>query len=189
MQVGAYSSYSLAPQQAFPAATERVARRPSAAGDGDRTTAVAGQGELTPDEARTVARLRETDRAVRQHEQAHLAAGAGLVTGGPNYSYTTGPDGKRYAVGGEVSIDVSPARTPEATIAKARQIRAAALAPADPSGKDRQVAVAAGSLEAEARAELARQGSGGGERNVAAGYADIGGKGAVAKGVLVDAFA
>lgn len=187
MQIGAYSPYSLVTQQAVPVATGRVARRPEAA-SGDSVAAVAGKGsELTPDQARTVARLRETDRAVRQHEQAHLAAGAGLVTGGPSYSYTTGPDGKRYAVGGEVSIDVSPARTPEATIAKARQIRAAALAPADPSGKDRQVAVAAGRLEAEARAELVAQG--GGSPSVAAGYAEIGGGDVVAKGALVDAFA
>ncbi|HEX5801768.1 MAG TPA: putative metalloprotease CJM1_0395 family protein [Azospira sp.] len=185
MQIGAYSPYSLAPQQALSAAVERVARRPEA-GRGDSATAVTvKRGELTPDEARTVARLRETDRAVRQHEQAHLAAGAGLVTGGPSYSYTTGPDGKRYAVGGEVSIDVSPARSPEATIAKARQIRAAALAPADPSGKDRQVAVAAGRLEAEARAELAAQD--GGSRPAVAGYAGIGD--VVAKGALVDAIA
>ncbi|MBI2306451.1 MAG: hypothetical protein HYU78_04035 [Rhodocyclales bacterium] len=143
--------------------------------------------ELTPGEARTVARLRETDRAVRQHELAHVAAGAGLVTSGPNYSYTTGPDGKRYAVGGEVSIDVSPARTPEATIAKARQIRSAALAPADPSGQDRQVAVAAGRLEAEARAELQTQGSS--ARSAIAGYAEVGRGEEAAKGRLVDAFA
>jgi len=152
----------------------------AAAGRGGRTAggssdAAVDSSGLSPEEVRTVARLRETDRAVRQHEQAHLAAGAGLVTGGPTYSYTTGPDGKRYAVGGEVSIDVSPGRTPEATIAKAQQVRAAALAPADPSGKDRQVAVAAARLEAEARAELLARANEGGEesREAVTSYADV----------------
>ena len=44
------------------------------------------------------------DREERQHEQAHLSAAGGHARGGPSYQYETGPDGKRYAVGGEVSI-------------------------------------------------------------------------------------
>ena len=68
-----------------------------------------------------------------------------------------GPDGKNYAVGGEVSIDVSRVNgDPQATLAKARTIRAAALAPAQPSSQDFAVAAKAGQLEAEARAELAK---------------------------------
>jgi len=149
VQVGAYSSQAV---YSLPA-TGVGARPRTADGQGGAVDSSAATGELSADDERTVARLRETDRAVRQHEQAHIAAGAGLVTGGPSFTYTTGPDGKRYAVGGEVSIDTSPARSPEATIAKARQIRAAALAPADPSGQDRRVAVAAARMEAEARAE------------------------------------
>jgi hypothetical protein len=67
-------------------------------------------------------------------------------------------------VGGEVSIDTSPvAGNPEATIAKAHQIEAAALAPADPSGQDHSVATQAQAMAAAAEAELAAARSGGGK--------------------------
>ena len=53
---------------------------------------------------------------VKSHERAHLSAGAGLVVGGANYQYQRGPDGKMYAVGGEVKIDTSRENDPEGTI-------------------------------------------------------------------------
>lgn len=102
-------------------------------------------------------RLKQIDQKVRAHERAHLSAAAGLAIGGASFQYVRGPDGRQYAVGGEVRIDVSAASTPEQTVAKAQRIRAAALAPADPSSQDRAVAAAAGQLESQARAELARQ--------------------------------
>jgi hypothetical protein len=83
------------------------------------------------------------------------AAGAGL-TSGANYQYTRGPDGKEYAVAGDVKIDVSPARTPQQTIDKARQIEAASLAPADPSAQDRAVAAQAAQMALQAQTELSR---------------------------------
>jgi len=111
--------------------------------------------QLSPEEQQVVNRLKAIDRKVRAHEQAHMAAGAG-VTGGANYQLTRGPDGRQYAVGGEVTINLSAASTPEATIERARQVQAAALAPADPSSQDRAVAAAAAMLESQARAELSR---------------------------------
>jgi hypothetical protein len=48
--------------------------------------------------------LARRDREVRAHEQAHAAVG-GSYAGAPSYTYSRGPDGQRYAVGGEVSID------------------------------------------------------------------------------------
>lgn len=110
---------------------------------------------LTSAEVQIVQQLKETDRKVRAHEQAHLSVGADLVRGGPTYSYQTGPDSKRYAVGGEVSIDTSPGATPEETIPKAQHIRATALAPADPSPQDHSVAAQASRMEGEARVALA----------------------------------
>jgi hypothetical protein len=111
-----------------------------------------------------IAALAKADREVRAHEQAHLAAAGAHVTSGPAYQYRTGPDGKRYAVAGEVGIDVAPvAGNPEATIRKAQVIQAAANAPADPSGQDRAVAAQAARMEAKARLELA------GSREEAAG--------------------
>jgi hypothetical protein len=114
-------------------------------------------GGLTPEENRVVAELTQTDRQVRAHEQAHLAAAAGLARG-VSLTFVTGPDGKQYAVGGEVSIDTSPiAGNPQATIQKAQQIRAAASAPANPSGQDRAVASQASRMEQAARQELAAE--------------------------------
>lgn len=111
-----------------------------------------------PSVQREIAKLAARDREVRAHEQAHVAAGGSLITSGPTYSYQTGPDRRRYAVGGEVGIDSSPVRgDPEATIDKARRVRAAALAPAEPSTQDRQVAARATQMEQSARLELARQ--------------------------------
>lgn len=111
-------------------------------------------GELTPEQQRQVEVLKNTDRKVRAHEQAHLAVGADLVRGGASFTYETGPDNKRYAVGGEVSIDTSPGRTPEDTIPKAQHIRATALAPVDPSPQDRSVAAQASRMESDARLEV-----------------------------------
>ncbi len=113
------------------------------------------KAELSPAQQQLVARLRETDRAVRAHEAAHLAVGGDLVRGGASFSYAIGPDRKRYVVSGEVSIDVSAARTPQETIPKAQHIRATALAPVDPSPQDHAVAAGAARLENRARSEVA----------------------------------
>lgn len=105
---------------------------------------------------RVVMQLKSRDMEVRAHEQAHVAAGGQYVTSGASYAYQTGPDGKRYAVGGEVGIDTSPiSGDPQATLAKAQQVRAAALAPAEPSSQDMRVAAQATQMAAQARAELA----------------------------------
>lgn len=128
-----------------------------------RPVQAAGQAQLTPEQQAEVQRLKATDQKVRQHEAAHQAAGAGL-TSGANYQYVRGPDGKQYAVGGEVKIDVSPGQTPAQTLEKARRIQAAALAPADPSPQDRAVAAQAAQMAAEARMEsLKADQEGGGE--------------------------
>ncbi|QDU63546.1 SprA-related family protein [Planctomycetes bacterium Pan216] len=110
--------------------------------------------ELTAEEVDEVEQLEQRDREVRQHEQAHVAAGGQYVVGGPSYSYQQGPDGQRYAVGGEVQIDTAPEREPDATIRKMQQVRRAALAPAEPSAQDRSVAAAASRQEQQARADL-----------------------------------
>lgn len=114
-------------------------------------------GELTEKEEKEVDELKKRDSEVRRHEQAHLAAAAGLSASGPFYQYTTGPDGRKYATGGEVRIDNSPEKEPEDTIRKMQRVRAAALAPADPSPQDRSVATQASRTEAKARQELAKE--------------------------------
>jgi len=108
-------------------------------------------------DSQVVAELQATDRNVRAHEAAHLAAAGGLATGAAEFTYATGPDGQRYAVGGEVNINVSQGQTPEETLARAEQIQRAALAPADPSPQDLSVAAMAGQMAAQARQEIAQQ--------------------------------
>ena len=105
-----------------------------------------------------VEQLERRDREVRAHEAAHKAAAGSLARGGPTFDTTPGPDGRRYAVGGEVQIDTSPVSgDPEATLRKAARIRAAALAPADPSPQDRRVAADAAALARQAQSELAAE--------------------------------
>lgn len=112
---------------------------------------------LTQNEAAMVQELKNRDLEVRQHEQAHLSAAGGLARSAASYVMQAGPDGKRYAIGGEVQIDVSPGRTPEETLIKARMIQAAALAPAEPSSADRSIAARAQAMEVQASAEIAQR--------------------------------
>jgi hypothetical protein len=107
-------------------------------------------------EQKKIQDLKKRDAEVRTHEQAHAAVG-GQYAGAPSYEYENGPDGKRYAVGGEVSIDVSTEKDPEDTISKMQIVRAAALAPAEPSAQDLKVAALATQQEQSARAEVAQQ--------------------------------
>ena len=116
-----------------------------------------GKSELSEEETAAIGKLKGRDTQVRAHEAAHLAAAGGLAVSGASFSFQRGPDGVNYAIGGEVSIDVSPGRTPQETLGRARTIQTAALAPADPSGQDLAVAAQARQMEQEARAELARQ--------------------------------
>ncbi len=115
-----------------------------------KTDAAAGSDAEEPAKQQESAELAARDREVRTHEAAHQAAGGGLA-GAASFSYETGPDGKRYAVGGEVSIDMGSERDPAATIAKMQRVRAAALAPANPSAQDLAVASQASQIEAAAR--------------------------------------
>lgn len=112
-------------------------------------------GEMTEEERDTVAKLRKRDAQVRRHEQAHLTAAGQHALGGAKYTYQIGPDGVRYAIGGEVQVDLSPVQgDPEATLRKAQQLQQAALAPVDPSGADRNVAMAAAQVAQDARHEM-----------------------------------
>ena len=102
--------------------------------------------------------LKKRDAEVKQHEQAHKSAAGAAYVSGPHFEYKIGPDGHRYAVGGNVKIDTSEVSgDPEATLKKARQVKRAALAPADPSAQDRQVAAEAARMELTARQEIAKE--------------------------------
>lgn len=130
----------------------------------DRDSASAEKSEQTPRETTAsnaeiseIRQLKSRDREVRAHEAAHIAAGGSVVRSGARLSYERGPDGILYATGGEVTIDTSPASTPEATLAKAETIRRAALAPSHPSPQDRAVAADAARMAMQARQEIFAQ--------------------------------
>ncbi len=117
-----------------------------------------GKDELTDEELQQIEELEQRDREVKQHESAHQAAAGDLASGGIQFEYETGPDGKRYAVGGHVNIDTSTVKgDPEATIRKMEKIQRAANAPGDPSAEDRRVAAQAAAAEQQARAESSGQ--------------------------------
>ncbi len=103
-----------------------------------------------------VQELQAIDRKVRQHEMAHKVAG-GPYAGPPQFKFVRGPDGRLYAVAGEVKIDVSEEKNPEDTIRKMEQVIRAALAPADPSPQDRRVAAEAAQKLMKARMELLKE--------------------------------
>ncbi|HKL78380.1 MAG TPA: putative metalloprotease CJM1_0395 family protein [Gammaproteobacteria bacterium] len=125
-----------------------TAKRSGEAGAKDKAEGPSGENQQ-------MRKLKTRDREVRMHEQAHLAAGGKHTQGGANFQYQRGPDGQLYAVGGEVQIDTAKVPgDPQATLEKAETIRRAALAPAEPSAQDMQVAAKARAMAAEARAEL-----------------------------------
>ena len=102
-----------------------------------------------------VRELENIQREVIAHEAAHKAA-AGEFGGAISYTYTEGPDGKRYITGGEVPINLRQGSTPEETLRNMQQVQMAANAPADPSGQDRQVAAKAAAMASKARSEILR---------------------------------
>ena len=151
---GPASGRSPSEQTPVEAVQQELENRPAGAERGGRAAGEIGDTELTDAEKREIEKLKETDRKVRAHERAHKATAGGHATGGVSYVYKRGPDGQRYAVGGEVKLDVSEVPgDPEATIRKMRQVKRAALAPVDPSPQDMRVAAIAAQEEAEAQLE------------------------------------
>lgn len=112
--------------------------------------------ELSVGEEQLLKDLEARDGEVRAHEAAHQAAGGGM-TGAATYTYQQGPDGKMYAIGGEVSISMKSGSTPEETIANARQIASAAMAAGDPSPQDFAVASSARVMEMKAQQQLVKE--------------------------------
>jgi hypothetical protein len=116
----------------------------------------AASRELTEEEKEQVQELKARDREVRAHEAAHMAASGGLA-GSPAYTYQTGPDGQRYAIGGEVSVKSRATDDPAKALSDAEAVKRAAQAPADPSSQDRAVASAAAGDIARLKSEVRKE--------------------------------
>lgn len=140
------------PERAGTAEADKTVKAPEAQPQADTESAEKRQKDAQVQE------LKQIEREVIAHEAAHMAA-AGALGGGVSYTYTAGPDGKRYITGGEVPIQIQPGSTPDETLRNMQQVQRAALAPADPSGQDRQVAARAAAMAAQARSEIASEGA------------------------------
>ncbi len=137
-----------------PSAVPRREERPSTADKSETGKEAQRPAELPQAEQKEVEQLKRRDREVKAHELAHKATAGLYAKGAASFNYKMGPDGKRYAVGGEVSIDISKEADPQKTLEKAQVIRRAALAPAEPSSQDRRIASQAAMMAAEARQEI-----------------------------------
>jgi hypothetical protein len=115
---------------------------------------VKGPGASDDSDQEEIRKMQARDSEVRAHERAHATAG-GALAGAPSFQFERGPDGRSYAVGGEVSIDVSEVSDDaDATVRKMQQVKRAALAPQNPSDADRAIAAMADAKIAAARLEL-----------------------------------
>lgn len=112
--------------------------------------------ELSTDEKRLVNDLSSRDSEVKAHESAHQSASGGMA-GAASYTYQQGPDGRMYAIGGEVSISTPAASTPEEAIKNARQLISAAMATGDPSPQDFAVASSAKIMEMKAQLQKTKE--------------------------------
>jgi hypothetical protein len=112
------------------------------------------QQQIEQAEIKQIDQLAQRDTEVKTHEQAHAAVGGSLAQS-PSYQYEKGPDGRRYAVDGEVNIDVSTVDgDAQATLSKMQKVYAAAMAPVEPSMADIRVAAQALQNMNEAKKEL-----------------------------------
>lgn len=108
-------------------------------------------------EAAEVARLQAADRAAKARVTAQVEKGHPWA-GPPVYTWTVGPDGKRYATGGWAPIDVKPSPgDARATAAKMRVVMQAALSPGAISAADLRAAAQATAQLADALAALEGQ--------------------------------
>ena len=109
--------------------------------------------KLSTEQKTQISKLKAREKEVIAHEQAHKSVG-GQFAGAMSYTYTTGPDGKRYVSGGEVGIAIPGGEPSEKLIQDLRQVKRAALAPANPSGQDMSVASSADAKIQKMQSEL-----------------------------------
>jgi len=112
--------------------------------------------ELSQEQKEQVKELASRDAEVKAHEAAHQAAAGGLA-GAASYTYQQGPDGKMYAIGGEVPISAPSSSSPQAALENARKVIAAATAPGEPSSQDMAVASSATMMQVKAQQQLAQK--------------------------------
>ncbi|OJV63013.1 MAG: hypothetical protein BGO41_09925 [Clostridiales bacterium 38-18] len=96
--------------------------------------------------SREIKRLEQWEAHVVSHEKMHLLTSGGLA-GAPSYTYTYGPDGKKYIQGGEVKFYLPSGLSLENGKAAVEKLKAAATAPTDPSPSDQRASAMASAIE------------------------------------------
>lgn len=164
MDIGSSTAYSIGSNYFKPSSQEQgslarvdgseksVDKQTDESKENSSGTGAKAFSELSQSEKQLVTELQTRDKEVRAHEAAHQSAGA--PTGGASFSYQKGPDGKNYAIGGEVSISIKTGSTPQETISNMKEVIAAAMAPADPSAQDVAVASSAMVMQMKAQQQL-----------------------------------
>ena len=138
-------------------AAQAEASRPDADKAVEESNSDTDAAGFSEEERAEIRKLQARDREVKAHEAAHQAVG-GQYAGAASFTFERGPNGRLYAVGGEVPIDVGAVQgDPDATIRKLRTVRRAALAPAQPSAQDRSIAVRAEAGVRQAQADKRAQ--------------------------------
>ncbi len=112
--------------------------------------------EESPEYRSAIRELNSIEDKVLAHEQAHMSVGGDLA-GSASYSYTVGPDGRRYIIGGEVPISSPDSSDKEQMLKDLEQVEKAALAPAEPSSQDLSVAADASAKATKICSELAAE--------------------------------
>lgn len=107
--------------------------------DGAAAKAPNGE-ELSREDEALLQKLQARDTKVRGHEAAHVMAAGGQAQGLPTYTYQTGPDGRRYAVGGSVNISMLRTGDADHDARQANRAYRAAMATGEPSTRDMQTA-------------------------------------------------
>jgi hypothetical protein len=104
---------------------------------------------------RIEADLQAASVRVGAHERLHAQIAGRYADSAPRYIHVSGPDGRLYAVGGSLKVDLRPVPgDPVETLRKAHAIMRAAIGPGDPSAADMRIAAAAYRLAAGARRDM-----------------------------------
>mgnify|MGYP002862147563 CR=1 FL=1 len=124
--------------------------------------------KISDEEQLALQKLKKRDQEVRTHEGQHMSNPELTAIGGPNYTYTIGPDGKPYITGGNVTVSTGAIKDPDDAIRKARAMQNASLSVGEPSTQDLAAAGAASAMEMDAVVEKASENKEkNSERNVA----------------------
>lgn len=135
--------YKIGPDgKRYAVGTAPHAVRPEDESGGPSSPHAAGGAELSKEDEDLVRRLEARDAKVRAHEAAHVTA-AGGQAGMPVYTYQTGPDGQRYAVGGSVNISILTTGDEAGDARRAQRAYRAAMAAGEPSAQDMRTAALA----------------------------------------------